>query len=148
MISEIEQQSLDIDWFFSDANNIAFVASGGGKLPKSIEKSKNYEILVLYFRNLPDISEIKLNEDLDKILKSKPDERYLNDFITMARKGLYAFDKTVLNNFKDTNYHLVAFPVKPLSFSDLSQEIKSKLKETIINQKLYEIVNINSLEIS
>mgnify|MGYP001610185964 CR=1 FL=1 len=91
MISEIEQQYLDIDWFFSDENNLAFVASGGGKLPKSVEECEDYGLLVSYFRNLPDTSDVKLNDNLHKILKSEPDERYLNDFIIMARKGFYTF---------------------------------------------------------
>jgi hypothetical protein len=33
MLSEIEQQSLDIDCFFTNDEYIVFVASGGGKLP-------------------------------------------------------------------------------------------------------------------
>lgn len=148
MISEIEQQYLDIDWFFSDENNLAFVASGGGKLPKSVEECEDYGLLVSYFRNLPDTSDVKLNDNLHKILKSEPDERYLNDFIIMARKGFYTFDKTVLNDFIDTNYHLVAFPLTPLKFSDISEEIRYVLQKTIISKNLSQIVNINSLEIS
>ncbi|MNR44772.1 hypothetical protein D3C85_1635500 [compost metagenome] len=101
--------------------------------------------MVSYFRNLPDISDVNLNDNLHIILNSKPDERYLNDFVIMARKGLYTFDKTVLNNFADTNYHLVAFPLTPLKFSDLSEEIKDVLQKTIISKNLSQIGNVNSL---
>ena len=73
MISEIEQQYLDIDWFFSDENNLAFVASGGGKLPKSVEECEDYGLLVSYFRNLPDTSDVKLNDNLHKIFA--PEDR-------------------------------------------------------------------------
>lgn len=33
----------------------------------------------------------------------------------MAERGLFAFDKTYLNNFNDTVYHLVASPKGPLN---------------------------------
>jgi len=55
MITEIEQEVLDIDWFFTNGKEIGFVASGGGKLPKSISNKSMIEIQSLagYFKNLP-----------------------------------------------------------------------------------------------
>jgi len=38
--NEIDQQTLDIDWFFTDGCYISFMASGGGKLPESVACSK------------------------------------------------------------------------------------------------------------
>lgn len=53
MYTEIEQQALDIDWFFTDGKYIGFVASGGGKLPETAANSSvNNEKLVSYFRGL------------------------------------------------------------------------------------------------
>jgi hypothetical protein len=148
MITEIEQQSLDIDWFFTDEKHIAFVASGGGKLPKSIAESVDYNLLSNYFRNLPEKTEVKINENLREILKMVPDERYLADYLAMAKKGIYSFDKTVLNNFLEPNYHLVASPISPLMIWDLPEEIIILLQKTKYNNNLKSMLNIDSSEIS
>jgi len=44
MISLIEQQTLDIEWFFTADNVIGFVASGGGLLPKPVANKSFEEI--------------------------------------------------------------------------------------------------------
>jgi hypothetical protein len=62
MITEIEQVSLDIDWFFTDGQYISFMTSGGGRLPGSVSESEEtHKILANYFRNLPEISEVIIN---------------------------------------------------------------------------------------
>jgi hypothetical protein len=99
MITEIEQASLDIDWFFTDGQYISFMASGGGRLPGSVSESKEtHKILANYFRNLPEISDVIINPELNNILikvfGSGVNERYLKDYVLMARKGLFSFDKT------------------------------------------------------
>lgn len=140
MYTEIEQQTLDIDWFFTDGKKIGFVASGGGKLPITIaESSENNKKLVSYFRSLPDISDAVINPNLDALLMrifgSGVDERYLQDFVLMTKKGLYSFDKTYLNEFFDNNYHLVTIPSVPLIMENLPENIfdiliKSKYSES------------------
>src|ERR1700744_1286707 len=112
VITEIEQATSDIDWFFTNGNEIAFVASGGGKLPEVISQSKeDIETLASYFRGLPKKSDAIINQDLGKIMEAREiNERYLADFVTMAEKGFFSYDKTVLNNFSEINYHLVAKP--------------------------------------
>lgn len=148
MITEIEQQSLDIDWFFTDGKHVAFVASGGGKLPKSIAESSDYNLLSSYFRNLPEKSEIEINVSLSEILKMVPDERYLADYVLMTKKGLYSFDKTILNNFLDPNYHLVAQPISPLKIIDLPKEVFEILIKSKYDKNLTSISNFNSFEIT
>ncbi|MGE8431846.1 hypothetical protein [Chryseobacterium joostei] len=136
MYTEIEQQNLDIDWFFTDNNEIAFVASAGGKLPETIAKlGVENGVLSSYFKGLPEISEIIINPQLKDII---PDvnEAYLSDFINMAKKGIYAFDKTVLNNFFDSNYHLVVNPKTPLKLEDLSSDILEIILKTQFDEKL------------
>src|ERR1700744_5442360 len=114
MISEIDQSTLDIDWFFTDGENIAFVASGGGKLPTSIAKSEDHlESLTSYFRALSEKSDVAVDTELSK-MNDNIDGHYLSDFIFMSKRGFFCFDKTVLNNFSDTNYHLVTMPLMPL----------------------------------
>ncbi|WP_294273141.1 hypothetical protein [uncultured Chryseobacterium sp.] len=152
MYTEIEQETLDIDWFFTDGQNIGFMASGGGKLPNSIAESKeNHQILVNYFRNLPEVSDVSINPELDsllnKILGSVTDERYLEDYVSMTRKGLYSYDKTVLNNFLDPYYHLVAGPKHPLKLENLPQDIVNILSKTRYQNSIENIRNINILGI-
>lgn len=128
MYTEIEQETLDIDWFFTDGKNIGFVASGGGGLPEIIADSlENNQKLASYFRSLPDISSLVINPNLDSLLHevfgNGVDERYLQDFLLMTKKGLYSFDKTYVNSFLDSNYHLVVSPSMPLTLEDLPKDI-------------------------
>jgi len=154
MYTETEQQTLDIDWFFTDGKNIGFVASAGGKLPKTVAKSsENNEKLISYFRSLPDISNTIMNPDLDSLLKktfgSGVDERYLHDYVLMTKKGLYSFDKTCLNNFFDSKYHLVTSPSVPLRIENLPQEIFDILIKTKYSENsLHKIAVIETNHIS
>jgi hypothetical protein len=143
MISEIEQSTLDIDWFFTDNNKIGFVASAGGRLPKSVAKSKdNIELLSNYFRGLSPTTDIKVNPKLKEFMPHRDiNENYLSDFIYMAERGLYSFDKISLNNFNDDGYYLVASPVVGLTINDLPIEISNIIAQTIsaieINELFY-----------
>jgi len=131
MFTNIEQETLDISWFFTNGEFIAFAASAGGKLPDSVAKSKgNLEILFEYFDDLPYESDVIVNPNLRNIIKSKVTEEYLGNYDNMGRKGLFAFDKTKVNSFTDPNYHLVISPVVPLTIHDLPEEIAKILLET------------------
>lgn len=150
MYTEIEQQTLDIDWFFTDGNYISFVASGAGKLPETVANSEvNNKKLVSYFKGLPKISFTIINPLLDalltKIFGSGADERYLRNFVYFTQRGLYSFDKTHLNDLTDTQYHLVATPVKPLKVTDLPPDILDILIQTKIKNN---INSINDLDVS
>ncbi|MDR6546395.1 hypothetical protein J2810_002454 [Chryseobacterium rhizosphaerae] len=150
MYTEIEQQTLDIDWFFTDGKYVGFTASGAGKLPESVARSsENNETLVSYFRNLPEISEVivnaKLNDLLIEIFRTGPDERYLQDFVSMTKKGFYCFDKTNLNNFLDYDYHLVTSPVNPLTIDDLPQDILNIIMQTKYPEGMNNVINIGAI---
>ncbi|ROH98825.1 hypothetical protein EGI16_19880 [Chryseobacterium sp. G0240] len=148
MYTEIEQQTLDIDWFFTDGKYIGFVASGAGKLPKTVANSvKNNKKLVSYFRNLPQISDAIVSPLLDnlltKIFGSGVDEKYLRDFISLTQKGLYSFDKTNLNDFMDNHYHLVTIPKNPLKISDLPPDILNFLELTQYHGEMEAITHLD-----
>ncbi len=150
MYTEIEQQTLDIDWFFTDENHIGFIASGAGKLPEAVAKSsENNEKLISYFRGLPEISDVVINPELDsllvKIFGNGADERYLQDFVSMTKKGLYTFDKTHLNNFLNDDYHLIASPMKPLTLKDLPQNILDILMQTKYPDNINSAINISKI---
>ena len=153
IITEIEQQTIDIDWFITDDEHIGFMASTGGKLPESVARSKkNNDILVEYFRNLSEISEIVINPKLDsiliKIFGSGVNKRYLEDYAFMTKKGLYSFDKTYSNNFSEPHYHLVVIPNIPLKLKKLPQNIVEILEQTCYKNNLVNIDEINISEIS
>ena len=144
MITEIEQQTSDIDWFFVAEETIAFVASGGGRLPESVAKSNEQnELLSTFFRSLPETSEVIINPDLSKIVTKSIDDQYLSDFIFMAKRGLFSFDKTVLNNFSNLHYHLVAEPVNPLTFYQLPIEIREIIIESKFNGNMELTIDVN-----
>lgn len=127
-MDHIIQEASDIDWFFTNTNVIGFVASGGGELLGSVvENWEESRLLASFFKELPAKTDIIINRGLDKIINGKADERYLADFITMAQRGIFAYDKTILGNFSDLNYHLVASPVVPFDFNDLPGKLKKQL---------------------
>lgn len=150
MYTEIEQQTLDIDWFFTNGIYLGFIASGSGKLPESVARSpENNEKLISYFKSLPEISEIIVNPKLDALLigmfGTGADERYLYDFVSMTKKGFYSYDKTKLNNFLDYDYHLVASPTNPLIMKDLPQEILDILIQTKYTDDMNSVINIGKI---
>lgn len=137
MYTEIQQETLDIDWFFTNNEDIGFVASGGGKLPASVAKSAdNNEFIRSYFASLSTSSNIVINPNLNNIISSVVDERYLADFINMAEKGLFTFDRSVFSSFSNSKYHLVAKPTIPLKFADLPSEIQTILLQTKLNGEI------------
>lgn len=139
--------------FFTDGKYIGFIASGGGKLPNSVAESKEeHHVLVNYFRSLPEISEVLVNSELDrlliKIVGSGVDERYLEDYVSMTKKGLYSYDKTGLNNSLDPHYHLVASPNEPLKLESLPKDILNILSKTRFLNHIENFLEINILEIN
>ena len=130
MLNEIEQQSLDIDWFFTNNHQIAFVASGGGRLPNSIVNLSESRLLSSFFRRLPVTSDVVINPLLNNIKGFVANDQYLSDFIYMAKRGLFSFDKSVLNDFLDCNYHLVAKPIISLNLELIPDDIKAVLMKS------------------
>ncbi|MGU3376133.1 hypothetical protein [Chryseobacterium sp. M5A1_1a] len=153
MYTEIEQETLDIDWFFTDGKYIGFIASGGGRLPNSVAESKEEnQVLANYFKNLPEISDVLVNSELDnlliKIFGSGADKRYLKDYVSMTKKGLYSYDKTVLNNSLDPRYHLVASPKESLKLENLPKDILNILSKIRFLNHIENIREISILDIN
>lgn len=138
----------DVDWFSVDIENkIAFFASGGGVIPRSIEPEGN-ELLSGYFRSLPEIrgNELFVSSrlgDFRNFGSNLQMERYLADFIFMAKRGMYAYDKTELENFLDPLYHLVVAPSIRLSSHDIPEDIYNKLRETSCSGTFKDALTIN-----
>ncbi len=145
-IDNTGQETLDIDWFFTNTENIGFVASAGGKLPESVAQNWDESRWVVSFlKQLPDVSEVVINPRLSEAINGKVDDRYLFDFLTIAKKGIFAFDKTALSCFSDLNYHLVASPVSPLNFKVLPEELKKLLIKSRYEGAMPQMLNIGAI---
>ena len=144
MITEIEQETLDIDWFFTNNEDVAYVTSGGGRLPESVANSstKN-KLLVSFFTNLLITSRVIIDPNLNEMISPPANERYLACFIDMAEKGLFTFDKTILNNFSEPHYHLVAKPTNPIKIKDLPGEIRKLVSATYYPKNLESNIDIS-----
>lgn len=145
------QSTLDIDWFAIDANDVLIhFASGGGPLPLSISAHKEDTVkLSRYFRECPFNNQvIHINQKLSDFVFLKSEqakERYLSDFLSMSKRGIYSFDKTNPGNFAYRRFHLVSFPEASLQINVLSQDIVKILKRTRID---VDITKVMSLSIS
>ncbi|QKJ32154.1 hypothetical protein HQ865_21100 [Mucilaginibacter mali] len=132
MITEIEQETSDFDWFFTNGINVGCVSSGGGRLPLTISRSwENFEFMADFFRDLPPNSDFIINPQLKEIRRNlKITDRYFSSFIYLAERGIFTYDKTILNNFEDTNYHLVTAPVQPIMLNELPRNISDIILKT------------------
>lgn len=131
MFTDIDQNTLDIEWFLTNGPEVAFMTSAGSMLPTSVAKSaSNNKLLREYFRSLPFIGTPVINPFLNAVLGHRIDDVSYSDFLNMARRGLYAFDKSNLGAFNDPNYYLVARPEIPLKTNTLPLEIISTLTAT------------------
>lgn len=111
-----EQYMLDINWYFADHyNRICVVASGGGTLPtfmfEGFEQNNQFHEVIY---DLPERFEIRRNENLNNIITDFDNvdlENYFRDFDSLAKKGLYVYDKVNLNDSENGIYVLVTYPV-------------------------------------
>src|SRR5574343_1826661 len=113
--SLIEQETRDLDIFFKDSSKLIHIATAGGQIPNQLaDNDKQNEEFASEVSNLEQTFEVEVNQNLAEFV-NVPDnglERYLRDFILMASRGLYSYDKTKVGNFEDQFFHLVARPKK------------------------------------
>src|SRR5271166_5510148 len=129
MITEIEEETVDLDWFcIDDDGEIAHFASGGrGFLPPSVKESRaNLDRLAAYFRrDLPPNGsggEAKNLSAHKRFTSSKQKTRYLDDYLLMGSRGLYSLT-CIMGATRPTNYFLVIVPSNPLRVEDLPDDI-------------------------
>lgn len=128
--SIIEQETKDLDLFFKDNDKPIHIASAGGQIPFLLaENDIQNEEFSSEVSTLEEIFEIETNPGLIDLLNITTEnlQAYLNDFISMARKGFYSYDKTNLGDFENAYFHLVAKP-KPLMDLKISTLTEKLLK--------------------
>ncbi len=152
MITDIEEETQDIDWFGADLNGeIAHFTSGGrGFLPPSVKACKeDLNLAYAYFRH-----ELAANgygiqsSNLLLHMKFQSVEQkatYLADYLRMASKGLYSFD-CVITGKRPSGYFVVASPARPLSVNELPNEIQKIVVRTRFsdNSRRSEVVQTNA----
>src|SRR5262249_5104444 len=99
MITDVEEETQDFDWFSVDDNGeIAHFASGGrGFLPPSVKVSKsNLNRLAAFFRESLSANGIAIEAaGLSSHLHFESEAQrstYLANYLRMGAKGLYSFD--------------------------------------------------------
>ncbi|CAH0324210.1 hypothetical protein [Pseudomonas brassicacearum] len=111
----------DLDWFASCKDGfLAHFATGGkGGVPQSIRESlSEYELIYEYFYSLEECFEVEVVEENLPIFSSEVQlSRYLQSFVSMAKKGLFSHD------FDGEGYKLVAKPKSGKKRSELPAEI-------------------------
>ena len=105
----------DIDWFIFVNRKLVHVASAGGFIPEAV--LNNLDQTYYYVASLPDINSTDSIDTIDQHflsnqigISSEERENYLWTFMKIAQKGIYSFDRTVITDIQDNNYHLVAWP--------------------------------------
>lgn len=124
--SQIEQETLDLDIFLKDSSKYVHIATGGGQIPNNLALLDNSseEFKDLQLESIFDDTEIEINPFLNEILNIEDLENYLVDFIKYAKLGFYSYDKTILGDFKNFNFHLVAKPKDNKSLKISYKEIE------------------------
>lgn len=141
MITDIEEETQDIDWFSVDANGeIAHFATGGrGFLPPSVKASRaNLNHLATYFRehltaNGDGIESPNLSSHMQFTSEAQK-ATYLADYSRMGAKGLYSFD-CVVGPKRPSSYFLAVKPSHPLTVDDLPDDIRQLLNVTRFDGK-------------
>ena len=127
-IEEIDQEAADIDWFaMDDAGHIIHFASAGGTLPESVAASQ--EALLELHKYFLTVAETAPTGAIRIEIQDTKGADY-QSFVRYALRGLFSFDKMLLNDHSDTRYHLVARPLRPLTVAELPTPLVELLSRT------------------
>ena len=140
-------EGIDIDWFaLNNSSAVLHFASGGGLVPYFVDE--HVAELATRVLSLPIVSpEVIINEDLNNFVSmqnQKSFELYVESFLNFARRGVFSYDKSVLNDYTSPLYHLVAAPTKALDSRELSDSLLSLMPQIVlpINPLIQQQVNI------
>lgn len=143
----------DVDWFAIINGVVIHVASAGGLIPDAVKKNlsessvyvaqlaliEKEEVITISDNFISERLGIPLGQIIDDVLLEynlTRKEAYLSSFKLMARRGLYSFDKTNINDPTDNHYHLVAWPTS--EDNRLKPEDSSKCQIPVLNS-----INVN-----
>lgn len=141
-----EQVANDIDWYFVDHQGaLMHLTSAGGRLPDIVvERNTENDLINRVVNTLPEQFEVEINQELDGIVLFEDQNLralYLEDFVAMAKRGLFSYDKTVLGDFNEPRYHLVAGPKEGFLKAELLPE---NLRSLLFTSNSAELAHTNS----
>ena len=106
----------DIDWFIIINGRLLHIASAGGPIPDLLVNDLAFS--AFHIASLPVINRFDEVNTLNQTFLSNrlgintidQANDYFYTFKLMAQKGIYSFDRTIVHDIEDVNYHLVAWP--------------------------------------
>ncbi|WP_162601254.1 hypothetical protein [Occallatibacter savannae] len=134
IITEEQQQTSDLDWFCVDSAGLIghFASAGFKRIPPSVACSgEDLDVLTSFFLQLRPLSS---GHELDAHLPPNcRSARYLQSFVSMARRGLFSFD---IDSYlkPDICYFRVALPLQPLRISELPDHVRTILTRTELKE--------------
>lgn len=166
----------DMDWFVKINQHYIHAASAGGMIPTVIyendEKNKSLARAIKHMPSLFKEEEIEINPFLRQILhleeqqeelsfvlsacnisyENNPIDTYIKriycySFMKFAQKGFLSFDKTNINNFNDSEYHLVARPRVEGNDNIIKLPSSFILNEISINENIRQWQSISLVDI-
>jgi hypothetical protein len=139
-VSELAQETLDLDWFALDAHGLVghFAAGGMGVLPRSVATSaEDLKTVTDFFRKqVSPVTSPIVNPALGSYIELVDAEsrvRYLQDYTDMASRGLFSFD-FLQTRKRPGGYFQVAHPAKALNFLTLPEQIRDILQKTVLDR--------------
>jgi hypothetical protein len=121
---KIDPDGIDLGWFAADGDgHLAFFTSGGSRVvPELVLKSKEaLDRLEYLVSELPAIGDAIVSKNITG---------KLDDWVDMARRGLFGFDFSSFDDavFENGEYILVAKPSQPLNLADVDSFLKDALQ--------------------
>ena len=136
-VSDVDEATLDLDWFAIDKDHALghFTTGGLGFLPRGAASSREVlEMLTAFFCGRPRIigsAVVNPNVCAWARLKKGQEDRYLEDFVAMAERGLFSYDH-VPTGRGASHYFRVAAPTTPLALDQVPDEIRQALQAMVL----------------
>jgi hypothetical protein len=136
IISEIDEATIDYDWFAVDDEELIghFATGGCGVMPRSVTASaEDLQTITNFFRKEATAgTSARLSPTLTAHATFKSDfekEQYLESYLNIASRGLFSFNALLLT-MRPVGYFRVAGPVAPLRLELLPTNIRAILEKT------------------
>jgi hypothetical protein len=146
MISELDEEVNDYDWFAVDKEGSIghFTTGGDGTLPRSVAvSSSDLRYITDFFRRTLQTSTQahlapKAQEAAEEMESEVAVERRFRDFVMMASRGLYSFNHSYALDCPNPRirpcplYYRIAIPARSIHLSDLPDAIQAILVRTTL----------------
>jgi hypothetical protein len=143
-ISDIDQETQDLEWFAIDAcGSIGFFTTGGvGVLPATVAVSANDQQVVadFFWNTLIPSASANLSDGTQVLQDQIQNDSTLGqfrDWLQMAARGLYGFDYQPARVRPTPTYNRVTVPTTPLRVELLPHHVQEILARTVLSEALF-----------